>query len=233
MSKKPLNQGDVYDWFLWQNRKFWILGICVISACAVTLYVSLATLWRPVPVVVFDSSGKPILFRNTNDHTETLTDVRLSYFVKDFTQKWVGIDSGTLTRDFADALNMMTPELRQITETENNEGKRRSKYINANITTKFSEVTLKSQEYDPNDPSARITGYIWGTLNYEPKVSGSDTGSEPVSQYFLSAFIVQRTPVTESKIHGLAVEYFETHLFDSKSDFENHVLKKMPKKEGA
>src|SRR5262252_7638752 len=96
------------------NRKHWFaigaLGVVALGC----LVLALLAIIRPMPVLAFDARGRPILFEDTVTPRLELSKVRIEYFAEHFLEKFVGIDSGSISEDFTESLNMMTPRLRRI-----------------------------------------------------------------------------------------------------------------------
>lgn len=209
-------------------RKFlWIsLGICAVVA-VLALGVALVALAKPIPVVAFDSQGRPIVFENTVTPRLKLEQVRIEAFAEDFLEYWVGIDSSNLDRDLADALNMMTPRLREIALHDEAQLQRRLDFEGANVRSRFVDVHTKISPYDAEDGSVRVYLIAWGEVLYEPREGVVQEGQE-LSQHFFSQIAMQRVAITREHPHGLMIDYVNTKFFKDADELRRFSLKREP-----
>lgn len=202
------------------NRKLWagigILGFVAVACLALTVLAII----RPMPVLAFDARGRPILFEDTVTPRLQLSNLRIEYFAEEFLERFVGIDSANVSEDFSAALNMMTPRLRKIVIAEGKELARKRKHQNSNLKTTFEGVESKIGKYDPERPDERIHLIAHGRMVFGPKLGGLEDGEEPVEQYFFTQLVLVRVPITRLSIHGLAVDFVHTKLFQTQAEME-------------
>src|SRR5687768_6396884 len=134
------------------NRKLWFAIGCLGLVALGCILLALLAIIRPMPVLAFDSRGRPILFEDTVTPRLQLSNLRIEYFTGLFLEKFVGIDSTNVTEDFSAALNMMTPRLRKIVMQEGKELERKRKNQDANLRSRFEEVQVRIAPYDSEKP---------------------------------------------------------------------------------
>ena len=206
------------------NRKIWFVVVGLSSVVFVALGLLFVALVRPVPVIVLDTEGRPIVFRDTVTPRVTMTDVRIRYFATQFVRTFVCIDTASVLEDMTAALNMMTPRFRKIVLSEPKEMARRNKYAGPgmNLRSRLTTVDVRIGEYDPVDANQALFVLVIGRMEFRPRF-GEDN-EEPVVRFYYSELRLRRVPVTEQTIHGLLVDYVHTTFFDSKDLLEAHVL---------
>ena len=138
------------------NRKMWFGMGGLLAVAVLSLGLTLIALARPLPVVVFDSRGRPVLFEDTASPRREITDIRIEYFAKDFIESYVGVDSANITDDLEKSLNMMTPALRQAVKTDRKELAGRKSYEGKNIRSFISDWKVRIGKYDPKDLNGKI-----------------------------------------------------------------------------
>ena len=208
------------------NRKIWIviglLGVVTLGSLALALL----TFVRPIPVVIFDGQGRPMLFSDTVTPRLQLDRTRIEYFSQTFLETWVGVDSGHVAEDLTDALNMMTPTLREIVLTEGTEAERRKQLAQYNLKTVFADVELRISDFDPEDLTGKIYVIGTGALGFRPKLGPLEAGEGPITKYFMTELVLQRVPITRLSIHGLLVDYVDTRFFATADDLKVEKLKR-------
>ena len=209
-------------------RRFqWIaLGLCGLVSL-LTLIVALFALSKPIPVVAFDSQGRPILFADTVSPRLKLEQMRVEAFATDFLESFIGIDSSNLDRDLSESLSMMSPRLQDIVLHDNKEMQRRAGYEEANVRSRFASLQTKISPYDPENGSVRIYLIAWGEIVYEPREGVVDEALHQ-RRWFFSQVALQRVAITAQAIHGLTVDYVNTKFFASEDDLKVFSLKRQP-----
>jgi hypothetical protein len=207
------------------NRKLWFaigfLGMVTLASVALALL----AIVRPIPVLAFDAKGRPLLFEDTITPRLQLSNLRIEYFAEQFLDRFVGIDSASISDDFSSALNMMTPRLRRIVIDEGKELERKRKHQDANLKARFEELQFKIGPYDADRPDERIHLIAHGRIVFGPKLGGLTEGAQPISQYFFTQLVLVRVPITKLSIHGLEVDFVHTRLFDSKRELDVFVAR--------
>ena len=207
------------------NRKLWFGMTALVVVAVLSLGLALIAFARPVPVVVFDSEGKPILFEDTATPRRELSDIRIEYFAKEFIRTYVGVDSASITEDLKKALEMMTPVFRKALTENQKELAERGKYRGRNIRSLMSEWKVRIGKYNPEDMAGKIYLLVSGKMFFEPRFGELD-GEGEVSRWFLVQLVLQRVPVTKISIHGMLTDYCHTRLFDTKESLEAHLAEK-------
>lgn len=209
------------------NRKIWVMigGLLVLTF--LSLLMAFVAFARPVPVVVFDGQGRPILFEDTVAPRVRLDDVRIEYFVENFLERWAAVDSRSVEDDFAKAINMMTPRLRRIVMRDEAELGRRRRYTELNLKGTPKDVEVRIAPYDPEDVHGRVYAVMTGQMVLTP-ATGELVGSKDHEylQWLYSELTLARVPVSKESIHGLLVEDVMTKYFESKEDFDVFALKR-------
>jgi len=211
------------------NRKYLPVVILSMLLAFVSMGFAFLAFARPIPVVVFDSQGQPILFEDTSTARMTMDNVRVEWFVTKFAKLWVGVDSANIQQDLQTSLNMMTPVLRKIILDEGAELSRRNEYKDANIRSLFDEIHVRIGKYDPNDFEGKISTLVTGRMTFVPRYGqlepgpGGETGIE---KWFFTQVVIQRTPVRTNSVHGMLVHYVQTTLFDEKGKLEAYLARK-------
>ena len=207
------------------NRKLWIGMGGLLVVTVISLGLALIAFARPVPVVVFDSKGRPILFEDTATPRRELSDVRIEYFAEEFIRAYVGVDSAAITEDLKKALSMMTPVFRKAVAENQKELAERGKYRGRNIRSVMSSWKVRIGKYDPEDLAGKVYLLVTGKMSFEPRFGEMD-GEGEVSRWFVTQLVLQRVPVTKLSVHGLLVDYCHTSLFDTKAEIEAHMAEK-------
>jgi hypothetical protein len=207
------------------NRRMWITMLALFTVALLSLGIALIAFARPVPVVVFDGDGQPVYFEDTRTPRQELTDVRISYMAKEFLSRFIGIDSVQVEDDFARALAMMTPRLRQIVASDKEELERRAAYRGQNVRSVFRDWKVRIGKYDPKDLEGRVFVIVTGRMVFEPRF-GELEGEGAVSRYFIAQLAFQRVPVTDLSIHGMLVDFVNTRLFEDEAELKKYMLEK-------
>jgi hypothetical protein len=201
------------------NRKYLPAVIISLFLALVSMGIAFLAFARPIPVVVFDSAGKPILFEDTATPRMTMDDIRVTWFTKEFIKKWVGVDSARIDEDLHESLAMMTPVFRGIVIKEDAEVEKRAQYKNANLRALFDDWDVRIGKYDPEDFEGKIHTLVTGRMVFEPRfgqVEPGPDGEVNIQSWFLAEVIVQRTPVRTNSVHGMLVRYAHTTMFDTR-----------------
>lgn len=207
------------------NRKLWFGMTALVVVAVLSLGLALIAFARPLPVVVFDSKGRPILFEDTASPRRELTDIRIEYFAEEFIGAYVGVDSAAITEDLKKALGMMTPVFRKAVAEDQKELAERGKYRGQNIRSVMSELKVRIGKYDPEDLAGKIYLLVTGKMSFEPRFGEMD-GEGEVSRWFVTQLVLQRVPVTKLSVHGLLVDYCHNGLFETKGELEAHMAEK-------
>jgi len=212
------------------NRKIWFGMIGLVVVAMTSIFLALVALARPIPVVVFDNEGQPTLFTDTRLPRQTLTDVRIEYFCRDFIKKWVGVDSAAINEYLEESLKMMTPRRREIIINDEAGLTKRNGYHEKNIKTFFPEWKVRIGRYDPQDLSGIIHVLVNGRVTFEPRFGEMESGDSPVYRWFQSQLVLQRVPVSLVAIHGLQVDFEQTKFFDSEDDLNAYIMSEATRK---
>jgi len=212
------------------NRKMWFVMLFLGTLTLLSLFTAFVAFARPIPVVVFDSKGRPVLFEDTVSPRQNMQDVRVEYFVQEFVRRWVGVDSVNIDDDMERALSMMTPAFRQVVMTNEDEISRRAKYKHQNVRSLIGDWKVRVGNYDHKKIDARINVLATGKMKFVPRFGevAAEKPGEPteVSRQFLSQIVLQRVPVTRVSIHGLLVEYCHTKFFENKKQLDAYMLER-------
>jgi hypothetical protein len=207
------------------NRKVWaVIGVLGIVSLG-SLLLALIAFARPIPVVAFDGKGHPILFEDTVSPRVNMDSIRVEAFTQDFLERWLAIDSTTVTEDFTRAVNMMTPNFRRIVMADADEVERRRRWSEANIKIRFETFEPTIADYDPGEVDGKIYVVVQSRVRYTPKFGELQEASELVKYYF-TELELQRVPVAKASIHGLQVNYVNTVRFETEEELKAHLLKK-------
>lgn len=208
------------------NRKLWA-GMGGLTAVAImALGVALVAFARPIPVVVLDGEGRPVLFEDTVTPRLRMENVRVEAFSEAFLERFACVDSLDVAEDFSKALNMMTPRWRRVVLGEPKEAERRAKYKELNLKSRIQKLDLKIAPYNPDDSSAVIYVVATGVLRFTPKMGVlADSPDHQMDQYVYAELALQRVPVARESIHGLLVDYVHVRYFDSAEALEVEVLR--------
>ena len=207
------------------NRKLWIGMVGLALVALLSLGLALIAFARPVPVVVFDQEGRPVLFEDTASPRREITDIRIEHFAKEFITTYSGVDSANIVEDLEKALNMMTPVFRKVISSDQEELATRKKYERQNIRSSFTQWKVRIGKYDPGDVSGKIYTLASGKMTFDPRF-GEVEGEGEVSKWFITQLVLQRVPVTKLSIHGLMADYCHTRVFDSKESLEKYQAEK-------
>ena len=211
------------------NRKMWVV-ITVLSVMSLfSLLSAIIAYARPLAVVAFDTDGKPMLFKDTISPRQTMTDIRVKYFAKKYTETLMGINSASLDKDLAQALNWMTPEQRYLYMNDEQyeeelERRREFREKKVQLRTSFPKMEVRIGKYKPEQLDGRIYVLVIGQMIFEP-IMGKWTEQEEIRKYFMAKIVLQRVPVTEISIFGLLVHYVEQHIFEDQQEYEQYLVK--------
>lgn len=206
------------------NLKLWLIMTALVLISLASIFLALIAFSRPIPVVVYDTEGSPTLFTDTRTPRETLTDVRIEYFTREFIKNWVGVDSAAIEQDLEESLKMMTPRRRQIIVNDEEGLAKRNSYKEKNLKTFFSDWKVRIGRYDPKDLGGKINVISVGKVIFEPRFGKMEEDDKPISRYFQSQLVMQRVPVTILSIHGMLVDFEQTKFFDSEADLNAYIL---------
>jgi len=212
------------------NRKLWFVMLFLGTLTLFSLFTAFVAFARPVPVVVFDAKGRPVLFEDTVSPRQNMQDVRVEYFVQEFIRRWVGVDSVNIDDDLERALSMMTPSFRQVVMSNESEISRRAKYKHQNVRSLIGNWSVSIGKYDPAKIDSKINVLAKGKMKFVPRfgeVAAEKHGeTTEVSQQFLTQIVLQRVPITRVSIHGLQVEYCHTKFFENKKQLDAYMLER-------
>ena len=212
------------------NRKIWfvIAFLGVVTLCS--LFFAVLSFIRPIPVVVLDKGGQAALYTETASSRQSMDEVRINYFTKEFLQSFIGVDSVLVQDDLQKALNMMTPVFRKLIKANDEELARRAEFKDRNVKSHFEDQKITLGKYDPNASTGKIYLLAQGKIVFEPRfgsVEPAQGGAEPeLARWFVSQIVLQRVSVTELTIHGLLVDFCQTKYFPTKDDLDKYKLEK-------
>ena len=212
------------------NKKIWFGMIGLVAVALTSIFLALVALARPIPVVVFDNEGQPTLFTDTKLPRQTLTDVRIEYYTRDFIKKWVGVDSAAINEYLEESLKMMTPRHREIIINDEAGLAKRNSYHEKNLKTFFSNWKVRIGRYDPQDLSGLVHVLAVGKVTFEPRFGEMESGDSLVYRWFQSQLVLQRVPVSLVSIHGLQVDFEQTKFFDSEDDLNAYIMSEATRK---
>lgn len=208
------------------NRKLWVTMAGLLVVTLMSLGVALVAFARPIPVVVLDGAGQPVLFEDTVTPRQRMAQVRVEYFAGEFLRRFSAVDSTQVDEQLEDVVNAMTPRLRRIFLSDTDEIARRRKHGSLNLKARFEGLKYRIGDFDPDDTDGRIYVVATGRLIFRPKVGDLGEGDErEMVQHYYAQLVLQRVPVTRDSIHGLQVDFVRTQFFDSANDLEVHLLK--------
>lgn len=208
------------------NRKMWACIGLITTIGLGGLALAFIAFTRPVPVVMFDGEGRPVLFDDTVTPRVELSLMRVEHFAEAFIERFVEVDSATVEQDFAKALNMMTPRLRQLMLGDPAETQRRQASAHGNLRGAFDELHLRVAEFDPEDVDGRVYLVAHGPLRFAPRFGDVIDGPAEVTQHALVELALQRVPVSRGAIHGLLVDYAHTRFFPDAEALARHGLQR-------
>ena len=209
------------------NRKIWFVIFLLCGISTFSLFLVFMNAVKPIPVVVIDSEGRPIVFSNTVTPHQTISDHRIRGFTKEFMARFVGIDSLAIKKDLTHALNMMTPTLRTILAKDNDYIRRRNKYEDANLQSRFESMNIKIGDYDERNTTDPIYLIVTGKMSFSPRLGDvQGTAEQELSQYYLTQLQIQRQPITENNPYGLLTHYVHTEFFNTEDELKLYALKK-------
>lgn len=206
---------------------FAIGGLVFVALAA--LGVAVIALARPIPVVVFDSKWQPVLFEDTVKPRVEMANERVETFTRYFLDKFSLVDSMDVEEDLEEATALMTPRLRRIFLSDEEEIARRRKTEDLNLKARFENLQIRLGDFDPGDVDARIYAVAWGAVVVTPKIHKSwGEGEAPEHrQWYYAQVVLQRVPLSRASIHGLQVHHVKTWWFDSPEDLEVHRLQEV------
>lgn len=208
------------------TRRMWVivalLGLTTLGA----LLLALLAFTRPVPVVAFDAEGKPLLFADTATPRMALSQVRVEHFAQAFLERYVALDSATIDRDYAAALNMMTPDLRTIMIADADEARRRSSIAVGNLRGELIGLRLEIADFDPDDVDGRVYVVAVGQLRMRPRFGAVTDGPGEITRHVLTELALQRVPVSKPAIHGLLVDFVHTRFLEDPAAVEAESLRR-------
>ena len=204
------------------SRKMWTVIVTSLLTSVMSLAIAWAATTRNIPVIAFDSQGRPMLFEETIRPAFEVTKVRVEHFTLEFMKRLVGIDSTRLELDLQEALNMMSPRPREVFKRDGGEIERRLAYENGNVRSHFEELRFNISELGP-DRHGDIYLWVWGRQVFEA-IEGKL--EEPIVQWVYGKFVLERVGVTRETPYGLLVKYFESFPFDTREALETELLKR-------
>jgi len=207
------------------HRQVWFgMGGLVLVSLA-SLAVALIAFARPIPVVVFDGAGRPVLFQDTVTPRLRLEQVRVEWFARHFLEAFSAIDSTSVEEDITHAANLMSPRLRRIFLADETEMARRRKHADLNLKGRFEGLTFQVADFDAEASDAKIYLVATGRMVFRPKLGESRDEEPPLVQHYYAQLVLQRVPITRDAPHGLEVDFVRTKFFDTAEELEVHVLK--------
>lgn len=208
------------------NRRMWgaIGGLVIVALAA--LAVALVAFARPIPVVVLDGKGQPVLFEDTVTPRLRMEQTRIEYFASSFLKSFSAVDSTQVDEQLEAVANRMTPRLRRIFLSDEEEIARRKKHGKLNLKARFDKLEFKIGDFDPEASGGRIYVVAHGALTFRPKLGeAAEDESHQFVQYYYAQLVLQRVPVARESIHGLQVDYVDTEFFDTPEALEVFLLK--------
>lgn len=208
------------------NRRMWIIITLLGLTTAGSLLLALLAFTRPIPVVMFDGDGRPMLFDDTVSPRTQLTRMRVEHFAEAFLDRFVAVDSATVSKDFATALNMMTPSLRAITLADAGEAERRRSITEGNLRGELIGLNLEVAAFDADDVTGRVYVVAIAQLRMRPRFGAVADGPGEITRHMLTELALQRVPVSRQAIHGLLVDYAHTRFFADQTALEAEALRR-------
>lgn len=204
------------------NRRFWaLLGLQGFITLACVFYAILIAV-KPPPVVEIND-GRPILYRDTGTPALETTKVRVAFFVREFLDRYVGIDATRLESDFQKALSMMSERQKALELNERTQIERRLQYENTDVVSHFADFDLRIAEFDPAAMDEDIYLFAWGRQEFRSLFGDED----PVSRYFLVKMRVERRVVTMENPYGLLVKDIRYDSFAEARHLKSAKLKEI------
>ncbi len=204
------------------SRKMWVvIGLFGLTTAA-SLVIAIVAVIRPIPVVAFDKDGRAIVFTDTVSPALEMSKARVDWFVQHFLSKYIAIDSTRLDDDLTEALNLMTPELRDLVMADGSDIKRRKKYEGQNVRSSLQDLQVRIGDFDPKGRSP-IYVVGWGKHVYEPIFGGTD--KDKATRWLFFKMQLARYAVTRLSPHGLLVHYIDWQSYDSEPELTAQLLK--------
>jgi hypothetical protein len=206
------------------NRKLWF-GMGSLAAVAIAATTGgFLTLLRPIPVVMLDGRGRPVLFEDTITPRLQMEEARVEYFGQHFLRHFMGLNGAHREDDLATAWNLMTPDLRRVAMHDAKTQKPTTAGWMAPVRTEFEPLSMRVGRYDPEDTEAEIPVVAFGKL--VPQDTPNEGAPSALNQpYFFVRLVLQRVPVTKVTLFGLLVAYAEPKYFESQEALEVFVLR--------
>lgn len=206
------------------NRKLWFMVGGLFLVTILSLLGMMLQITRPLPVVMIDAQGKPVLFEDSVSPQLEMSNIRVEYFMEEFLSDFILVDSSNVSDGLTQALNGMTPRLREVVVADGKEAQRRANYQDKNVRSRFEKIEMQVAEYEPQEREGRIHAIAHGSIVYEPRVGVG----ENLRQFFYSQLVLDRVPVRKNSIHGLLADFVNTKMFDNEEDMRLYVLKREP-----
>lgn len=216
----------------WQRgvmRRVTLIAVVGVLGATGVSYMALRTAYmamdKDMSLIVIGSDGLPTLYDNTQKHRYSLDNTRVEAFCKMFMRYFTGIDSGNLDKDFQEAMNMMTPLLRDRTRADPKQAERRRRYIGANIRTMFEDVDVVIGPYDANDMRASFRTTVTAKLRYVPLFGDSEAVDNDAAEeeYVMTDLRLRRESVSPAHIFGLSVHWFRVERYRTAKELHERL----------
>ncbi len=204
------------------SLKQWVVIAFLGVTSLASLLIAFLSIMRPIPVVAFDRDGRALVFNDTYTPALEMTKVRADWFIRYFLSKYLTVDSTRLDEDLTTALNLMTPDLRDIVMEDGGEVERRKKYQGGNVRSRLEDFELRIGDFDPMG-KAPIYAIGWGKHVFEPVFGGTD--KDKAVRWLFVKLQIDRYAVTKLSPHGLLVHYVEWKSYDSEPELNVELLK--------
>jgi hypothetical protein len=207
------------------HRQVWfgMGGLVVVSVAA--LGVALVAFARPIPVVVFDGAGRPVLFEDTATPRLRMEQVRVEWFARHFLEAFSAVDSTAVEENITRAVNLMSPTLRRIFLADEKEMARRRKHAELNLKGRFEGLTFQVADFDAEDAGAKIYLVATGRMVFRPKLGEMRDEEPPSSSTTTRNWCCSGCPSPETPPTASRSTSFGRGFFDTSEDLEVYVLK--------
>ncbi len=206
------------------DRRLWLgMGLLAVVALG-ALCVALALAVRPMPVVAFDGTGRPIVFRDTRTPALEMDELRVKAFVTDFLKAFVALDSSRIDEDLAASTAMMTPRFRRVFLADQAAVERRAQFRQLRARARLGKLTFRIAPFRADDVTGQIYVMAYGPMVLRPLNAGADD-DRLQRQHILVRLVLQRAPVSDVTIHGLMVDAATVRLFDTNEALRIELLK--------
>lgn len=181
----------------------WIAGLLIVALMFMTI--AMVVVAKKAPVVIrVDDVGNAVLIRDL-DENNTPSDVEINAFAKDFLRSYLELNSLSVQKDLARALNMMTKKYQAAHLRELKADNFLEKIIKANVQT---QLELKHIEITSKLPT-RVYLDIRAVTSTSPL---EDPHATPTRHGLIARLTLDLVPRTERTPNGLLVEEYRQQM---------------------